>query len=41
MNKYNIKIGDYVETADGAIGFVAEVKKRCFFGDFYKRCKQF
>ena len=22
MNKYNIKIGDYVETTDGAIGYV-------------------
>lgn len=30
MNKYNIKIGDYVETTDGAIGFVAEVNNTDF-----------
>lgn len=30
MNKYNIQIGDYVETADGAIGYVNRVGAESF-----------
>lgn len=36
MNKYNIQIGDYVETTDGAIGFVTEVKDAVFSVIFTK-----
>lgn len=30
MNKYNIKVGDYVETWEGAIGVVEEVANHAF-----------
>ena len=30
MNKYNIQIGDYVETVDGAIGYVNRVGAESF-----------
>lgn len=30
MNKYNIQIGDYVETTDGAIGYVNRVGAESF-----------
>lgn len=31
MNKYNIKVGDYVETCDGGIGYVTNVNSDYFF----------
>lgn len=33
MNKYNIKVGDYVETWDGAIGYVVDVASNAFMFD--------
>lgn len=34
MNKYNIKVGDYVETWDGAIGVVESIANESFGCEF-------
>lgn len=34
MNKYNIKVGDYIETWDGDIGVVEEVSNSAFTYNF-------
>lgn len=34
MNKYNIKVGDYIETWDGDIGVVEEVSNNAFAYSF-------
>lgn len=44
MNKYNIKIGDYVETTDGGIGYVNYVNEDYFTATLVKNgnlCKVF
>lgn len=33
MNKYDIKVGDYVETWDGAIGYVTDTTSNAFAFD--------
>lgn len=39
MNKYNIKVGDYVETLDGGIGYVTSISNERFDWLITKSCK--
>lgn len=41
MNKYNIKVGDYVETWDGAIGYVTDTTSNGFSFDLEIDGKKF